>query len=132
MSNKSIATIATMGIDIGKNSFHVVGLDRANETARALISMMARSTTRSNQRPDTLMQDRKADRSMKTSCDARPDHRVDATASMSARPQKAAVLLRCRALALRAKDRDRGEPRGAAPPTPPYVRGRIRRFEKSR
>ena len=30
----------------------------ANENARALISMMARSTTRSNQRPDTLMQDR--------------------------------------------------------------------------
>src|SRR5260370_4321569 len=28
MSNKSIATIATMGIDIGKNSFHVIGLDR--------------------------------------------------------------------------------------------------------
>src|SRR5215831_15694679 len=28
MSNTSIATIATMGIDIGKNSFHVVGLDR--------------------------------------------------------------------------------------------------------
>jgi hypothetical protein len=28
MSNKSIATIATMGIDLGKNSFHVVGLDR--------------------------------------------------------------------------------------------------------
>src|SRR5215470_300969 len=28
MSNKSIATIATMGIDIGKHSFHVVGLDR--------------------------------------------------------------------------------------------------------
>src|SRR5258708_30647280 len=28
MSNKSIATIFTMGIDIGKNSFHVVGLDR--------------------------------------------------------------------------------------------------------
>ena len=26
MSNKSNATIATMGIDIGKNSFHVVGL----------------------------------------------------------------------------------------------------------
>src|SRR5215468_8941551 len=36
--------------------------------------MMARSTNRSNQRPDTLMQDRRADRSMKTSCDARPDH----------------------------------------------------------
>jgi transposase len=27
MSKKSIATIATMGIDLGKNSFHVVGLD---------------------------------------------------------------------------------------------------------
>jgi transposase len=28
MSNKSDATVATMGIDIGKNSFHVVGLDQ--------------------------------------------------------------------------------------------------------
>src|SRR5258707_12348757 len=28
MSDKSIATIATMGINIGKNSFHVVGLDQ--------------------------------------------------------------------------------------------------------
>ena len=28
MSNKSNANVATMGIDIGKNSFHVVGLDR--------------------------------------------------------------------------------------------------------
>jgi transposase len=28
MSNKSDSTVATMGIDIGKNSFHVVGLDR--------------------------------------------------------------------------------------------------------
>ena len=28
------------------------------------------------------------------------------------------------------EDRDRGEPRGSAPPTPPYVRVRIRRFEK--
>jgi transposase len=28
MSNKSNATAATMGIDIGKNSFHVVGLDQ--------------------------------------------------------------------------------------------------------
>src|SRR6202045_4321317 len=28
MSNRSNATIATMGIDIGKNSFHVVGLDQ--------------------------------------------------------------------------------------------------------
>src|SRR6516162_7550781 len=30
--------------------------------------------TCSNQRPDTLMQDRKADRSTKASCNARPDH----------------------------------------------------------
>ena len=29
-------------------------------------------------------------------------------------------------------DRDRGEPLGSAPPTPPYVRVRIRRFEKLR
>jgi len=30
----------------------------------------------------------------------------------------------------RIKDRDRGEPRGSAPPTPPYVRVRIRRFDR--
>ena len=29
MSNKSNPSVATMGIDIGKNSFHVVGLARA-------------------------------------------------------------------------------------------------------
>ncbi len=28
MSNKSTANVATMGIDIGKNSAHVVGLDQ--------------------------------------------------------------------------------------------------------
>ena len=28
MSNKSNPTVATMGIDIGRNSFHVVGLDQ--------------------------------------------------------------------------------------------------------
>jgi hypothetical protein len=28
MSNKSNSTVTTMGIDIGKNSFHVVGLDQ--------------------------------------------------------------------------------------------------------
>jgi hypothetical protein len=44
----------------------------AKKNARALISMMARSTNRSNQRPDTLMQDRNADRSTKPSCDAQP------------------------------------------------------------
>src|SRR5215475_224013 len=45
----------------------------ANEIARALISMMARSTTCSNQRPDTLMRDRIC-RTEETSCNARPDH----------------------------------------------------------
>ena len=43
-----------------------------NEIACALISMMARST-RSKQRPDTLMQDRIC-RIDETSCNARPDH----------------------------------------------------------
>jgi hypothetical protein len=45
----------------------------ANQTACALTSMMARSSC-SKQRPDTLMQDRNADRSTNFSCDARPDH----------------------------------------------------------
>src|SRR5262249_24801340 len=36
--------------------------------------MMARSTKASNQRPDTLMQDRTSPSSEKSSCNARPDH----------------------------------------------------------
>ena len=48
-----------------------------NENARALISMMARSTNRSNQRPGTLMQDRKAARSTKPlATHGRTIHRV--------------------------------------------------------
>ena|SRR5215472_11710584 len=43
-----------------------------NELARALISMMARSLC-SNQRPDTLMQDR-INQVDEISCTARPDH----------------------------------------------------------
>src|SRR5260221_3924709 len=40
---------------------------------------------------------------------------------------------RCRSAGLKgAKDRDRGEPHGSAPPTLPYVRVRIRRVEKVR
>src|SRR5215831_18885080 len=35
---------------------------------------MARSTKRSNQRPDTLMQDRISPNSKKSSCNALPDH----------------------------------------------------------
>src|ERR1700693_1308713 len=31
MSNQSNSTVATMGIDIGKNSYHVVGLDKRGE-----------------------------------------------------------------------------------------------------
>src|SRR6266436_5738125 len=34
-------------------------------------------------------------------------------------------------LSMPSTHRDRGEPRGSAPPTPPYVRVRIRRFEKN-
>ena len=50
------------------------GRDRSGrEIACALISMMARSTIRSKQRPDTLMQDRIC-RIDETSCTARPDH----------------------------------------------------------
>ena len=52
----------------------------ANEIARALISMMARSTTRSTQRPDTLMQDRICQVD-ETSCNARPDHTFGSFAS---------------------------------------------------
>jgi hypothetical protein len=44
-----------------------------NEIARALISMMARRQC-SNQRPDTLMQDRSPPTRQKFSCNARPDH----------------------------------------------------------
>jgi hypothetical protein len=33
MCNQSNSTVATMGIDIGKNSFHVVGLDQRGESA---------------------------------------------------------------------------------------------------
>src|SRR4029450_2744405 len=44
----------------------------ANELSGALISMMARST-RFNQRPDTLMQDRHR-QTAELSCNARPDH----------------------------------------------------------
>jgi hypothetical protein len=31
--SKPIATVGTMGIDIGKNFFHVVGLDQPSATA---------------------------------------------------------------------------------------------------
>src|SRR5215831_3970689 len=68
----------------------------ANENAGALISMMARSTNRSNQRPDTLMQDRRADRSMKTSCDARPDHTNGSSLSVSRHGGRRPVCLQQR------------------------------------
>src|ERR1700756_3964972 len=43
--------------------------------------MMARSTTRSNQRPDTLMQDRICQVD-ETSCNARPDHTCGSIADL--------------------------------------------------
>src|SRR5215831_17439963 len=58
----------------------------ANEIARALISMMARSTKRSNQRPDTLMQDRISPNSNKSSCNARPDHTFGSEADIARLP----------------------------------------------
>jgi len=48
-SSERVRTLVTKWPDRGLS---------ANQNARALISMMARSTTRSNLRPDTLMQDR--------------------------------------------------------------------------
>src|SRR5215831_14757246 len=59
--------------------------------------MMARSTKRSNQRPDTLMQDRISPNSNKSSCNARPDHTLGPKqaqrdrAAMSALPPKADI-----------------------------------------
>jgi hypothetical protein len=43
MSNKSNPTVATMGIDIGKNSFHVVGLDQRGAIVLRRGSHAARS-----------------------------------------------------------------------------------------
>jgi hypothetical protein len=57
MSQTPNTAIAVIGIDIGKNSFHVVG-----HNARGAIVLQQ------------LMQDRKPNSSTKTSCNARPDH----------------------------------------------------------
>jgi hypothetical protein len=46
----------------------------ANENACAPISKDGPEHNALNQIPDPLMQDRKADRPLKTSCDAWPDH----------------------------------------------------------
>src|SRR5262249_54738368 len=48
--------------------------------------MMAWSTKGSNQRPDTLMQDRKSANPKKSSCNARPDHTFGSVASELIRP----------------------------------------------
>src|SRR5262249_27151842 len=71
----------------------------ANETAGALISMMARSKTTLQSEAGYIDARPQADRSMKTSCDARPDHTLGSNASDQwlgchvARPQTAAALL---------------------------------------
>jgi hypothetical protein len=77
----------TMGIDIGKNSFHVVGLDQ-----RGAIVLRQKWS----RRPDTLMQDRRADRSTKPSCDARPDHTFGSISVAELRGQRRQVLPRNR------------------------------------
>ena len=46
--------------------------------------MMARSTKGSNQRPDTLMQDRTSPNSEKSSCNTRPDHTFGSFSTFSA------------------------------------------------
>jgi hypothetical protein len=58
MSNKSNSTVATMGIDIGKNSFHVVGrADRRDARGSTCIVKAAASEGKSgsdgHQQPDT-------------------------------------------------------------------------------
>src|SRR5205823_2758636 len=45
--------------------------------------MMARSTKGSNQRPDTLMQDRTSANSKNFSCNARPDHTFGSASDLS-------------------------------------------------
>ena len=62
-SSRRVRTLVTHKVQRGLS---------ANEIACALISMMARSSC-SNQRPDTLMQDRICQVD-ETSCNARPDH----------------------------------------------------------
>ena len=71
----------------------------ANELSGALMSMMARST-RFNQRPDTLMQDRHRHID-EPSCDARPDHTLgherpsSIAGSLSAHVREAAIHFHC-------------------------------------
>ncbi len=86
MSNKSIATIATMGIDIGKNSFHVVGLDQRGAIVLRQKWSRGQIEARLTNMPPCLIgmeacvgahhlsRKLQAHGSMKTSCDARPDH----------------------------------------------------------
>src|SRR4029453_11736033 len=61
----------------------------ANELSGALISMMARST-RFNQRPDTLMQDRHR-QFAEPSCDARPDHTYGSNSDVGSRSRWAGL-----------------------------------------
>jgi transposase len=53
MSSKSSPAVATMGIDIGKNSFHVIGLD-----ARGAL----------------VLRQKWSRGQLEARCDARPDH----------------------------------------------------------
>src|ERR1700682_4424556 len=76
------------------------------------------------------------DSSTKTSCNARPDHTFGSNSEVgplerhvrsTPNSRRRRTTAPCPGCAI---DRDRGEPRGSAPPTPPCVRVRTRRFEK--
>ena len=69
MSQIPNTAIAVIGIDIGKNSFHLVGHDARG----AIVLRQKWSRECSNQRPDTLMQDRRRQFD-EIFFNARPDH----------------------------------------------------------
>src|SRR5215471_8184489 len=70
----------------------VVERDSGEIRRHAPTAAWVRSTTRSKQRPDTLMQDRIC-RIDETSCNARPDHTFGSDASISARSPMSAYHL---------------------------------------
>ena len=93
MSQILNSKIDVIGIDIGKNSFHVVGQDRRGAVVRTLVTQLARSRlSRESGRmradihdgPEQTLQSEAGysnarphqPRSTKTSCTARPDHTI--------------------------------------------------------
>src|SRR5262245_20358052 len=105
----------------------------AKKNAGALISMMARSPNRSNQRPDTLMQDRKPpDRRNLLRRTAGPYIRVircrslrDANRTMSAMPRKRRLAVKRWSVAMGQEQTLKGSRRRADAPS---ERQRPRRY----